>query len=205
MDLSARFFRIFFPPALFETSSDSIHLTFDDGPHPQATTAVLDVLRQSGIRATFFLTGERVVQFPELAKRIVEEGHTIGNHAYSHRAMIFASRKAIVKNIVDGNHAIKHATGVLPRLFRPPFGYYDLRMPGIVQSLGMKLVHWSHDVRDFARRPDNGSLGRISNSVTKGSILLLHDNDSTAQSINSYLPALIDLLKVRAYSFSPLP
>lgn len=204
MDLSARLLRIIFPSAIFETTSDNIHLTFDDGPHPTATPAVLEILRKCDIRATFFLTGSRVREFPGLAKNIIADNHTIGNHAYHHNSMLFQPKNESLNDIVNCNAIIRETTGVTPTLFRPPFGYYDFRVAGVVRSLGMRLVHWSHDVRDFRRRTDANSIRRVAENVTKGSILLLHDNDATTSTITSYLPLLIDSLKTRGFSFASL-
>ncbi len=204
MDLSARFFRIVFPTSIFQTDSSAVHLTFDDGPHPEATSTVLDVLRDSGVQATFFLTGSRVRLYPDLAKRILAEHHCVGNHAYHHTNMVLSSSQSIAENIVAGNDAIAGATGIPPTLFRPPFGYYDHRIVRIVHSLGMTLIHWSHDTRDFSRNFDDSALHRVAQSVRPGSILLLHDNDATAPTIKTYLPRLIGLLHDRGFSFAAL-
>jgi peptidoglycan/xylan/chitin deacetylase (PgdA/CDA1 family) len=204
MDLSARFFRLLFPTAIFEMTGPDVHLTFDDGPHPQATPAVLETLRRFDIRATFFVTGTRVREFAGTAKMIAADGHSIGNHAFHHKNMIFQSTKEIVENITHGNEAVADTTGLTPTLFRPPFGYYDYRILRIARSLGMRLVHWSHDTRDFKGNVGLASVHRIADRVKSGSILLLHDNDATSSVIRSLLPQLVEALKARGFTFAAL-
>jgi peptidoglycan-N-acetylglucosamine deacetylase len=204
MDLSAKFFRLLFPSAIFQSAGNHVYLTFDDGPHPVATPAVLEILRQFDARATFFVTGSRVREFPGLVRRMIEDNHRIGNHAFHHKNIIFQPRKAILEDIRLCNQAVTDAVGLTPTLFRPPFGYYDRRVLSVVRTLGMRLVHWSHDVRDFTGKATPHSMHRIAERVAKGSILLLHDNDSTASSIPSYLPSLVESLKTRGFTFDAL-
>ncbi len=204
MDLSARFYRFLFPSAIFETTGNSVCLTFDDGPHPVTTPAVLDILRQFNIRATFFVLGIHAREFPDIVKAVAGEGHSIGNHAFHHTKMLYQSKSKILENILRGNEAVANAIGSAPTLFRPPYGYYDYRVLKTVQSLGMRLAHWSHDTRDFAGTLTEASARNIGSRVTPGSILLLHDNEATASSVRVYLPPLLESLKSRDFTFTPL-
>ena len=128
-----------------------VALTFDDGPRPPFTDAILDVLRDQGIVATFFVVGQNVERHPELARRIVREGHALGNHGWRHRALDSLSTQAAHDEIGRGTSAIRRATGVHPRILRPPFGALDQRIrgrDGIAADHGQTLVMWSVQTRD---------------------------------------------------------
>ena len=205
MDFSASVYRFFFPSILVRMNTDKVYLTFDDGPHPLATPVVLDILKDRKIKATFFLIGENVRRHPELARRIGEDGHSIGNHCQHHVALLTKSRSAILDEIESANRTIQETTGKKPQLFRPPYGYYDYRAVDAARSQGMRLVHWSIDTRDFVM---NGRSARIESVIKKtmqGSILLLHDNERTATSAATLIPRLIDGITTAGHAFAPLP
>ena len=105
--------------------SQHIALTFDDGPNPRTTPIILEELRKRKIKATFFLVGEKVEKHPELAKRIVEEGHDIGNHSYTHINLANLDKQGVKKEIEFTQGIIKKTTGKRPVLFRPPYGTYQ--------------------------------------------------------------------------------
>lgn len=203
MDFSAQVFRALFPSAVFNTQDGTVHLTFDDGPHPVATPKVLDILRRFDIRATFFLVGRHVQQLPHLAKQIVAEHHHVGNHSYNHTNLLLRSKKVICQEITKTNETICESTGITPTFFRAPYGFYDYRTVKVVQSLGMQLVHWTNDVRDYETACTASQAGERTRRVGRGSIVLLHDNDSTAEKITSFLPALIEELRNRGFAFAP--
>jgi peptidoglycan/xylan/chitin deacetylase (PgdA/CDA1 family) len=204
MDFSVTVLRTIFPSALFSTTSDHIHLTFDDGPHPIATSLVLDILKEHGIRATFFLLGERVRQYPALARRIATEEHSVGSHSDRHFNLLFRKKEFILREIVSAGQSIFEATGRNPGLFRPPYGFYDYRILNAARSQGMKLVHWSIDSRDFKQRNNAGRLERVIEKAKKGSIVLLHDNDTTADTLKTSLPRIIAGLRKRGFTFAEL-
>lgn len=128
----------------------AVALTFDDGPSPRWTPQVLDILHRLGVRATFFVTGTYVDAFPALARRIVDEGHTIGNHTYSHPNLDGLSAAAQATQVDRTTQAIVAATGVRPCFFRGPYGSHHGRsIKDIVWSRGMSIAGWSHDTRDY--------------------------------------------------------
>ncbi|HTP13145.1 MAG TPA: polysaccharide deacetylase family protein [Bacteroidota bacterium] len=204
MDFSARLFRLFVPSAVYEMDDGHVHLTFDDGPHPTATPEVLAELRRAGVRATFFVTGARVRELPDIARRVIQDGHSIGNHAFHHRNLFFQSSVHVRREVEECNQAVFDATGFTPTLFRPPFGYAHERLAGVVRSMGMRIVQWSHDVRDFTGKVDADSMHRVALRTRNGAILLLHDNDATATLVHSYVPLIIRLLRERGFTFSAL-
>ncbi len=195
---------VLFPSVLWHTKSRSIHLTFDDGPHPTATPKVLEILHKRNIPATFFLVGANILRYPEIASEVVRYGHTIGNHGQNHRALIFRSFILQQQEIQRANEVMKEVLNLRPRFFRPPYGYFDARTLRLARSEAQKLVMWDVDARDFlAKRPDQIS-ARVSKRAHHGSIVLLHDNVRTAGSIEQYLDPLIDLLSDRGFDFSAL-
>ncbi|HSY62215.1 MAG TPA: polysaccharide deacetylase family protein, partial [Cytophaga sp.] len=131
-----------------QVSKNNIFLTFDDGPHPQYTLQILDILKQYHATAIFFCIGKNITLYPELVKRIVAEGHIIANHSYNHSNMIgiYPTQKVITE-IEQTEEAIIACTGSSLKLYRPPFGVTNPNIGRAVQALNMKVVGWS--VRSF--------------------------------------------------------
>ena len=204
IDLSSRIYGVFFPSVTFSTNEERIHLTFDDGPHPAATPIVLNILNKFSIKATFFLLGHHAQQSPELARTINTEGHTVGNHSFSHLNLVFRQKHVIRREIETTNDIIAEVTGVRPTLFRPPFGFFDLRTLSIVESLGMRLVHWSNDLRDFEIRTTEKSIINSTRRIDRGSIILLHDSEFTVNKMSTILPTIIMALQDRGLTFDSL-
>ena len=180
-----------------------ITLTFDDGPNAKNTTKVLDVLKRHNIRATFFLIGKNVKENPALASRIVDEGHIVANHTYSHDAMFpMGSKQKIEHDIMACSEAIYSATGCRPRLFRPPFG---VTTPGIgkaVKALNMSTIGWSIRSYDTMQRPTRESVVKgIIKKLRPGAIILLHDRCDGAEEL---LEMLIRECTQRGYRFVAL-
>ena len=152
-------------------------LTFDDGPVPDITPKVLDVLRMNGVKATFFCKGHLVDENPELAERIVDEGHIIANHTYWHCYSWGWNRYDGARNeIMEGQRAIKRATGKLSLWFRPPFGITNPHISAAVRSMGLSVVAWDlRSLDTLAATPDQ-VMARLRPFVKGASILLLHDH-----------------------------
>ncbi|HEX3802309.1 MAG TPA: polysaccharide deacetylase family protein [Solirubrobacteraceae bacterium] len=153
-------------------------ITFDDGPHPEGTPRMLEILAQHGAQATFFLVGEQVVRRPELARRIVAEGHAIGLHGYRHRPHPSRTAAAIADDFERATAAIVDATGVAPRLHRPPYGVYSpasLRMARERDLQPLLWSRWGKDWRKFTT-PDRIAR-RVLTGITAGDVILLHDAD----------------------------
>ena len=124
------------------TRTGSVYLTFDDGPDPEWTPRILDLLAQTGVHAAFFVVGEFARKEPTLLRRIAAEGHAIGNHTYSHRHPWFMSSKSARAQVRDGAQALSDVIGAAPRFYRPPHGRYRACMTDEAQRCGEKVVLW---------------------------------------------------------------
>lgn len=157
-------------------ASGAVALTFDDGPHPVHTPAVLDRLAAHGARATFFVVGERADAHPELVRRIVREGHALGHHSWTHGRPEETAAAALVAEARRTAALLARLTGRPPRLFRPPFGAVGAAKLVALWRAGQAVALWSQDPKDFAR-PDVEALRRwaLDAPLAAGDILLMHD------------------------------
>lgn len=153
----------------------TLALTFDDGPHPQITPALLDYLKAENIKASFFCIGKYVEAFPALAKRIVDEGHAIGIHSQDHHwTWGFASMRKVTEQIEQCSVAIQRATGQRTTLFRPPFGVTNPNIAAAVKATGVTTIGWDLRTFDTARSPAE-VMKRIAARATPGTMAVLHD------------------------------
>jgi peptidoglycan/xylan/chitin deacetylase (PgdA/CDA1 family) len=153
-------------------------LTFDDGPHPQGTPAVLALLADAGVQATFFLVGEQVQRNPSLAREILAAGHGIGLHCQRHRNLLRLGPAQVRADIDRAEAAIGEATGVAPTLYRPPYGVLNAAALRLACARGWRTLLWSHWGRDWERRATAESIARrVTDGAGEGAVLLLHDAD----------------------------
>lgn len=158
------------------TPSPVVAMTFDDGPHPTHTPRLLDILRERGLRATFYLIGNRVVQYPEITRRIAEEGHEIGNHSWSHPFLNRYSERAVTLEIDQTTNAIFQITGRPPVTFRPPYGAFTRQQrTNLLNVRSMPTILWSVDPQDWRRPGSNVVANRILANTRQGGIILSHD------------------------------
>ncbi len=173
----------FYGPVFTEvrTKHKIVALTFDDGPYPPYTGQILDILREYNVPATFFVVGRNTIKHPELVRRIVEEGHQVGNHTYSHIDLLKADRNGIITEIEQADRAIALAAGVHPHIVRPPHGFRDAVVMQICREKGLKVVEWSVLSRDWTNPGVQTIVQRTLSKVTTGSVILLHDGDGISQ------------------------
>lgn len=153
-----------------------VALTFDDGPDPQRTPAVLDLLARQGVRATFFVVGARAEAHPELVRRMVAEGHVVGNHSYTHsRRFPLRSLGRTVEELRRTGEVLHRITGRQPRLFRPPFGVTNPTIARAVRRLGLDPVGWSIRSLDTMGQSPERVAARILRRLHPGAVILLHD------------------------------
>jgi peptidoglycan/xylan/chitin deacetylase (PgdA/CDA1 family) len=155
-----------------------IALTFDDGPHPEGTPAVLELLAAAGTKATFFLVGEQVRAFPELAERIAAEGHEVAVHGDRHRVMLRMAPAMIAADLDRAQATIGELTGQRPRFHRPPLGIYSYPGLRIARQQGLEPLLWSRWGRDWSAKSTAGSISEmVTTDLSAGDVLLLHDAD----------------------------
>ncbi|MBV8600872.1 MAG: polysaccharide deacetylase family protein [Candidatus Eremiobacteraeota bacterium] len=153
-------------------------LTFDDGPNPKATAAILDVLRREHAHATFFVVGEAAAASPELLRRISREGHALGNHTWDHAHLNVLSRSTIDDELARTDDAIFAATGARPRIARPPFGARSFVVLDELRRRGYTCVLWSVPLaNDWEAVGAKTIAERVLSNVRDGSIVVLHDGD----------------------------
>lgn len=173
-----------------------IALTFDDGPHPRQTKQILDVLDKYGIKATFFVIGINVKNYPGIVGEVLAQGHEIGNHTYTHPHAAKLDREALMAQILDCEEQIWEQTGEKVRLFRPPEGAMSTQMRQMVHDLDYINVLWSLDTRDWAHTPPEDIAQNILQNAKNGDIILMHDyigyNSPTVQALELFLPQLIE-------------
>ena len=198
--------RTVFPWILWKGPADSmdVFLTFDDGPHPEHTPSVLEILKRERVAGTFFLNGRNVLLHPGVAERICFEGHVIGNHGFSHCRLDWKNAEGILAEISDTDAAIQKATGRRPVFFRPPYGRFDLRFRKWMHESGRTLVMWSLLAGDFLELRPDALTGLICRSVHPGAIVVLHDGHPNAPAMIAALPELIRRLKTMGFAFKSL-
>ncbi|MDZ7261116.1 MAG: polysaccharide deacetylase family protein [candidate division KSB1 bacterium] len=170
-------------------------MTFDDGPHPEYTPAVLDILKDFKAKATFFLIGSRALQYPQLVRRIAEEGHLVGSHSFSHEKLIFKSISFMRQDIARSWEVVQRILRKSPRYFRPPYGLFDPRVLKVCNEMGCTLVMWnfmSHDYRDGITREQ--IIWNIETSVGNGTILVFHDGHRNSWKTLDVLPIVMNIL-----------
>jgi len=177
-------------------------LTFDDGPTPNFTPAVLDVLKAYNVKATFFLVGKFVKKYPEICRRIIKEGHEIGNHTYSHGNLLSKMPVQIRREIEKGEQAIVKVTGIKPKYFRPPMDFYNRFVKRIAIEQGYSMVLWN--IRTFdssiSIRGHRHIISKIQRLAKPGDIILLHDSKNRIKNVMDRkatlkaLPKIIDAL-----------
>jgi peptidoglycan/xylan/chitin deacetylase (PgdA/CDA1 family) len=180
-------------------------LTFDDGPDPAWTPRLLDALGAAGVRGTFFLIGERAERAPGLVRRMIAEGHEVGNHSWSHRSPWLCGPRTTEQEIRGAHDRLAELTGAPPRHFRPPWGMVNAAMFPALRRIGERCVFWS--IQPEGRRPAAAArqveyvLGR----VHPGAIVDLHDAEGTPAAparLLEALPALLAGLRERGYAFT---
>ena len=186
----------FLCPVAARAEAGTVALTFDDGPSGRFTRALLEGLAERQVKATFLLCGYRLKDYPNEAKRILEEGHEIGLHGYSHDPMNKMSRRKLEKELKD-NLALLPA-GCKPVFLRPPGGASSQTVKDTARELGLGILHWSVDPRDWATRDAGAITAMVIDNVRDGDVILLHD--MTDSSVEAAL-SIIDRLKAQGFRF----
>ncbi len=175
------------------TKENSIALTFDDGINPEFTPEVLELLKKHNAKATFFCIGKHIEKHPEIAKKIITDGHTIGNHTYNHsNNWGFLSSEKVENELKKTDKIIETATGKSTKLFRPPFGVTNPNIAKVIQKLDYKVIGWSIRSLDTVIKNPERILKRITSKVKKGDIILLHDTNQKSIDVLEQLLLFLD-------------
>jgi peptidoglycan/xylan/chitin deacetylase (PgdA/CDA1 family) len=168
----------------------TLYLTFDDGPHPDYTPALLELLREYGVKATFFLIGREAERYPQLVERIVEEGHVLGNHSYSHPMFDALTHTEQWVEVERTDEVLSSFDGRLHHRFRPPRGVFSLMLALRFAFSHRKLAYWSYDTLDYqGRAPDELAARLRAQPPRAGDVMLMHDDsDCSRRMLEQLLP-----------------
>lgn len=170
------------------SSDKQVALTFDDGPHPTNTLEVLQLLDEYNAKATFFMLGNRVDFYPDIAKMIAEKGHELGNHTWSHKNLTSLRQEEMSEEVKITNEVIQNATGEHPTAFRPPYGAINDQVREVI---GITPTLWTIDTLDWKSHDPNEVLSIVKENVTNGSVILMHDiHESTVEAVELVLKFL---------------
>ena len=200
-----------FPDSLWQLpiqpGSHSIALTFDDGPHPDYTPRLLEVLAHFDVKATFFVLGERAQRWPEVVAQMAAEGHQLALHGWQHRSFPSLSPSELRQSLRQTQEMLATATGGIPESFcwvRPPNGLVWPQTVRQLQSWGYETVMWSVVPEDWLEPPIPVILERVQAQVQPGSLIVLHDGIYGGSQVAEVTERLIPLLKAQEYEFTTL-
>lgn len=176
-----------------------IALTFDDGPWPE-TPKVLTVLREFNVKATFFILGQNLPLYPDIIKQVVQEGHAVGNHTWTHSYPKMEPQKAKAE-IENTSAKLQLMTGLKTRLFRPPGGILDNGVADYARSKNYAIIMWSLDTKDFQKPTATVLANRVLNQARPGDIVLMHDGGGNRSQTIESLKIIIPELQKRGYRF----
>ena len=188
-----------------------ISLTFDDGPDPQVTPQVLDLLDRHKAKASFFCIGAKAAAFPETVREIARRGHSVENHSYGHPfAFAFYGMSALRREIESAQTVIAGITGRAPRYFRAPAGFRSPLLDCVLARCGLRYVSWTRRGYDAVRRDPVGVLARLCDGLVAGDVLVLHDGARARTRagepvVLAVLPALLEKLAARGLRSVSLP
>ncbi len=178
-----------------------IALTFDDGPHPRYTGQILEILEKYGVKATFFFVGQNIGYYPDAARAVVDAGHEIGNHTYTHRTVKSMSESQILSEMTRCDDMIYSLGEYHTVLFRPPEGAFGEAVERSAAALGYSVILWSVDTRDWAHSTPRNIYDNVMQNIDGGDIILMHDyigyNSPTPKALELIIPALQE----RGYEF----
>jgi peptidoglycan-N-acetylglucosamine deacetylase len=190
---------------------NQIALTFDDGPDPQFTGRILDVLQVHQIRATFFVLATKALSHPDLIERMIHEGHEVAVHGMTHRMVPLSSVRQTIQASKEAAEMLSHRFGITPRYYRPTWGLCNLSTFFALRNTSLRLVTWSVMVGDWRVTEAHTLLKRIMKSLHPGGIIVLHDSDVTPgaergapEEVIRLLPLLVKSVQSRGLHFVPM-
>jgi len=181
-----------------------IALTFDDGPWPQSTEQVLDILKENNVKGTFFVVGRNIKNYPDILKRVVAEGHAIGNHTWHHWYHAMNPQLAAYE-VAQTTNLIYQVTGVKTNLFRPPGGIMNNGVAAYAKNSQYAIVMWSSDSIDYSQPSVPKLINNIFRLAKPGGIVLMHDGGGNRSHTIKALPEIIAKFRSQGYSFVTVP
>jgi len=185
---------------IWETSNNKILLTFDDGPTESATLKILSVLRANKIKSVFFCIGNNIKKHPELAEKILEDGHIIANHTMNHKLFTSIKRAEAVEEISTFNDLMKEKFGYKIKYFRPPHGRFNLKTNSILNELNMKCIMWNLLTYDYENKIEKVKYG-VDKYLKENSIVVFHDNIKCSEIIEESLNYTIEIAANNNFKF----
>lgn len=204
-----RFVQRLYPERIwaFFTSRNSVYLTFDDGPIPEVTPWVLDELKKYNVRATFFCIGANVQKHPEIFRRIIANGHSVGNHTFNHLNGWKTKTSAYVENVLKCEDILNSECRIQNSelLFRPPYGKMTSKQGSILQKKGFKIVMWNVLSYDYAADISaEKCLQNVLKNIRPGSILVFHDSLKAEKKLRYVLPKVLEFISDKTLKGTPL-
>jgi peptidoglycan-N-acetylglucosamine deacetylase len=179
-----------------------IFLTFDDGPIPEVTPWVLDLLKENDAKATFFCIGDNIRKYPALLKRILDEGHSIGNHTYHH----VKGTETQIATYLDEVAAFNECVEIPPKLFRPPYGKITSQQAKALQKKGYRIVMWDVISYDFDKTiTKEKCLNNVLEKMREGSIVVFHDSLKAEHHLRYVLPKVLEVINKRGWQTQNIP
>ncbi|MBP3950812.1 polysaccharide deacetylase family protein [Bacillus sp. YZJH907-2] len=189
-------------------TENRVALTFDDGPDPRFTPQLLDVLSKFNVPATFFVMGARAEAYPEITKRMANEGHIIGNHTYWHPNLVQENIASLKREIRQTEDVIADLVGYRTKLFRPPYGFLYNELVEEVAELNYTIIGWSLDTLDWRELGADNIAYNVINNIEPGSIILMHDGgewDADRTGTIESLKQIIPVLQEQGFEFVTVP
>jgi peptidoglycan/xylan/chitin deacetylase (PgdA/CDA1 family) len=189
----------------YSEKGNNIAITFDDGPHPEFTPKVLRLLEKHQVKATFFLIGNQVEKHPEIVSKIINQGHTIGNHTYSHTNNFgFLKTEEVISDLKKSTDLIADLFQKKLNLFRPAFGVTNPRIAKAVKELNLEVIGWSVRSLDTTKDSKEIILNRITKNIKKGDVVLLHDTSQKTLEVLEQLLQFMETKKLKSVTIDQL-
>lgn len=186
-------------------SENKIYLTFDDGPTPEITEWTLQQLKKHNAKATFFCIGDNIRKYPEIFKKVIEEGHSIGNHTFNHLNGWKTSKQEYLENAKKCQSEIYNLQPAICTLFRPPYGKIKPSQSRELRKLGYKIIMWDIISYDFdAKISKEKCLENVLKNVKSGSIIVFHDSIKAFPNLEYTLPKMLEILNKKGFVFAKI-
>lgn len=180
-----------------KTDSMKIAITFDDGPHPYLTDRILEILNRYEVKATFFMVGVNVLNYPDVARNVLAAGHEVGNHTFSHSHIAKLNQNEVMKEVGLCEDALEELCEYRPHLFRPPEGAVNTYVEHCTEDQDYTLILWSLDTRDWEHKNTEQIVQSVLSNISPGDIILMHDyigrQSHTPEALEILLPRLMEL------------